>query len=330
MKIKRQKLIELAFRETERRAAQNDVISGYLIGSVAAGNPNLGDTLDIDLILIHENAPDTQREIIRLSDQIHLDIFHHWRDLYSRPRDLRIHPWLGPAMSAPIFLYDPQHFFEWAQAGARGQFFRSDHVYARAYAFLKRARQAKSILPISGRWLKTYLRAALEATNALISLTSAPAAGRRVMLDLERCARTSGHADVYSSFLRLLGEDQFNAAHLPEWLSAWGLAFDEASALSGEPDLSECRRMYYLRGFQALAESGRPEAALWTMLTTWEGAMHALDHNESAGRHQPPWEAVLKRLRLSLASKDSRAEELERHLDTIEGLLDTWAVQNGV
>ncbi len=44
-------------------------------------------------------------------------------------------------MCEPIFLYDPQHFFELAQASARGQFHRPDHVAARAQAFLDLARR---------------------------------------------------------------------------------------------------------------------------------------------------------------------------------------------
>ena len=39
MRITREKLIELARTEAERRAAREDVISAYVIGSVASGEP---------------------------------------------------------------------------------------------------------------------------------------------------------------------------------------------------------------------------------------------------------------------------------------------------
>jgi hypothetical protein len=40
--------------------------------------------------------------MVFLSEQVHLDIAHHARELYARPKDLRIHPWLGPSMCEPI------------------------------------------------------------------------------------------------------------------------------------------------------------------------------------------------------------------------------------
>jgi len=110
--IPRDQLVELARREVERRAANEGILSGYLIGSVARGNPALGGTMDIDLVLIHHHKPRAEREIIRLSHQVHLDILHHDRAFYRRPSELRVHPWMGPALCEPIFLFDPEHFFE--------------------------------------------------------------------------------------------------------------------------------------------------------------------------------------------------------------------------
>lgn len=329
MRVRRGNLVELARRETLQRARTGDVTSGYLIGSVAAGNPLLGGTADIDLVLIHENTPPVKREIVRLSDHIHLDIAHHAREVYSRPRELRVHPWLGPALCAPIFLYDPQHFFEWAQAGARGQFFRPDFTHARSRAFLKGARQSKSILMLSRRWLMTYLRAALESTNAIACLVGRPAAGRRLMFDLERQLEAAGHPEIYQSLQRLLGTDHFNAAQLSEWMSAWAYAFDAAVDVANETEIVNCRRMYFLRGFQSLAESGRPEIVLYLLLSTWERSINTIVRHGDPSPHLPAWENVLNRLRLSHASEGSRSEELEIHLDRIESVLERWADQNG-
>lgn len=329
MRVGRGNLVEIARRETLQRVSAGNLLSGYLIGSVATGNPLLGGTADIDLVLIHEDHPPRQREIVRLSDHIHLDIAHHARELYARPRELRVHPWLGPALCAPIFLYDPQHFFEWAQAGARGQFFRPDFAYARSQAFLKNARQSKSLLALSGRWLMNYLRAALAATNAIACLEGRPAAGRRLMLTLESQLEAIGHPEINHSFQRLLGVDQFNAAHLPEWMSAWACAFDDAVLLSDETDIVSCRRMYYLRGFQSLAESGRPELGLYVLLSTWERSIHTLVLQGDCDPHLPAWEAVLHRLRLSPASEGFRSDELESYLDQIESILESWSDRAG-
>ena len=120
MKITRQQLIDLARHEVLQRTHQRGILSGYLIGSVVGGDPLLGDTADIDLVLIHRESVTPKREAVRLSHQVHLDISHHSKDVYMKPSELRVDPWLGPSLCEPIFLHDPEHFFEWAQAGARG------------------------------------------------------------------------------------------------------------------------------------------------------------------------------------------------------------------
>jgi predicted nucleotidyltransferase len=329
VRITREKLIDLARRETVQRASRGGVISGYLIGSVAHGEPLLGGTADIDLVLIHDEKPPAQREVVPLSPEIHLDITHHSRDLYMNPRELRIHPWLGPSMCEPIFLHDPEHFFEWAQAGARGQFFRPDYTYARAHAFLRRARQLKAVLGVSNRWLKSYTRALLEAANAVACLSGFPQAGRRLTLSLEKTLEDLGQSTVYAGFMRLLGVETFNGWDLPKWLTAWARAYDDAVQNSDNPELTPMRRDYYLTGFQALADAGRPEAVVWTLLRTWEWAMHALDIAGGADHHQPSWDAVREHLGLQPISESSRVGELERFLDHIEELLEDWAERSG-
>jgi hypothetical protein len=328
--LSREKLIELAEIETQHRAEISGFVSSYLIGSVAAGNPLFGDTADVDLILIHEHEPKTRREIQRLSENIHLDIFHYAKERYMQPRKLRIDPWIGPSLSEPIFIYDPQHFFEWAQAGARGQFYRSDHVYSRANAFYKRARQAMSLLSLSTRWLKTYMRIVLESTNAVVTLAGNPAVGRRLALQIERLTKDAGYPEIYEQFIHLLGGDSLNTTLLPQWLSAWGYAFDTAAASSHDPELDPCRRMYYLRGFQTLIDIEKPEAILWTMLTTWERTIHSLENVDNAESHQAEWNSVINRLQLGPTSMTARVEQLENYIDTIENILSYWAERAGV
>ncbi|HLE23250.1 MAG TPA: hypothetical protein VI701_03005, partial [Anaerolineales bacterium] len=132
MRITRTQLIEAARREVERRAETDGLAAAYLIGSIVHDQAVLGGAADIDLVLIHDHQPDSRREIVGLSDEVHLDIAHHHRDQYAQPRLLRLDPWLGPAIYDPLPLHDPQHLFEWAQASARGQFLRPDHRAARA------------------------------------------------------------------------------------------------------------------------------------------------------------------------------------------------------
>lgn len=329
MRITREKLIELARVEAERRAERDDIVSAYLIGSVASGEPLLGGSADIDLILIHTAPPPIEREMVVLSADAHLDIGHHPRALYAQPRELRIHPWLGPAISNPVFVFDPQHFFEWAQAGTRGQFHRPDHTRQRARSFLSSAWQAQSELAEDPGWLSIYLRAVQLGANAAACLTGPPVSGRRTVLELERRAQALGQPEVFSGFLRLVGADDSGGWVLPDWLTAWARAFDEAASVSSDPRLHPCRQGYYRAGFQALAEAGRPDAAVWPLLVVWDRAITALEGHGRSEPHRPAWSDARLRLQLADASRRSRGEDLEAYLDHIETVIENWAEEAG-
>jgi predicted nucleotidyltransferase len=327
--VTRARLIDLARREAEARAASGDVVSAYLVGSVAYGEPLLGGTADIDLVLIHAEATDADREMVPLSADIHLDIVHHARERYAQPRGLRVDPWIGPAISGPVFLYDPQHFFEWAQAGARGQFFRADHAVARARSLLQSAR-AHLPHPMPPHLdAGTLLDAALDGANAAASLAGAPAAGRRLLLDLERRAQALDRPELSDGLVRLIGIDRDDGREVPSWLAAWARAFDAASPLTTDPRLAPCRRSYHLSGFQALAEAGRPDAVVLPLLLIWGQTLRVLEAYEQAAAFRPAWEDALQGLGLSPEALKPRALELESYLDAMETLIDAWAVRNG-
>lgn len=329
MIITRAKLTDLARREAETRAAGGDVLSAYLIGSVAYAEPLLGGTADIDLVLIHTEDPPTAREMVPLSAEIHLDIVHHPRRLYAQPRGLRVDPWLGPAISGPVFLYDPQHFFEWAQAGSRGQFFRADHACARARAMLESARARLPHPAPEHPGLGTLLDAALDGANAAVSLAGTPAAGRRLMLDIERRGQTLGRPEVADGLMRLFGIERGDSRSVPAWLGAWARAFDDASPLTTDPRLAACRRAYHLSGYQALIEAGRPEAVVIPLLRIWERTLRVLEAFGQTVDHRTAWDDALCRLGLDPGSLPMRRLELESYLDAIETLIADWAARNG-
>ena len=329
MKITRQQLIDLARKETVQRASQGSIISGYLIGSVASGDPLLGGNADIDLVLIHSTEPPQQRETVRLSHQVHFDIIHHAKDVYSRPSDLRVDPWLGPALCEPIFLHDPDHFFERAQAGARGQFFRPDHAYARASSFLKRARQGQSILGLSQRWLKIYAHAVMEAANAVACLDRFPASGRRLALDLAEQADHFEYPAFYETFHHLLGGDRLMTWDVPATLSAWARAYDAASTGATRTSLPACRRDYYLRGFQALVEGEQAEAILWPLIHVWERVMAVLPEVEENETHFDAWNTFRTRVKLTDRDKDQRSSRLLTYIEQNTAWIEAWGRRTG-
>jgi hypothetical protein len=329
MRVDRDTLIDLARKESERRAKSGDVISSYLIGSVARGDHMLGDTTDIDVVMIHDDPPSAEREILPLSTAIHFDIAHHHRELYQPPRELRVHPWLGPPITEPVFLYDPDHFFEWAQAGARGQFFRADHKLVRAHTFLDMARDTQMSLPSSGRWLRTYLQAVLEGANAISTLHRFPAAGRRLLLDLEKACQVLELEDVYAAVVSLLGVEAIDPEKMDEFIQAWEQAYSVAAGEEPDSIISSVRWNYYHSGVQALLESGLVQAAIWPLMTTWERALHILRSIDRIAPHRPAWDGFLAEMDLARDNRQVRQEQLDHFLDRMDSLVEHWADRVG-
>ncbi|OGO68654.1 MAG: hypothetical protein A2Z37_03110 [Chloroflexi bacterium RBG_19FT_COMBO_62_14] len=328
MRITRRKLIELAHREADRRAVEEDILSAYLIGSTVRGEPLFGGTADIDLILVHKNPPASKREVIPLSEDVHLDIAHHDRATYNEPRSLRTSPWLGPALYDPLFLLDPEHFLEWAQASARSQFNRADYRQARASGLLAKARSEVGQLKIPGAaWPGAYPTAVLDGVNSLALLVGAPAAGRRLTVTLKQRTEEAGQPEIFETFLHLIGAAAPDRLDLPGWIDAWERAFRAASSGSSDPRLAPCRMRYYLSGFEALSEAGWPQAVVWTLLSTWQIALESLGAGADGAR--PEWEAFLHGLNLEEQAAEERTGELEAFLDGIEDRIESWSRAHG-
>jgi len=322
VRVTREKLIDLAREETERRSHTEDVISGYLIGSVARGKPLIDGTADIDLILIHQYEPARHREFIPLSENIHLDIFHHHSDLYAHPPDLRIHPWLGPSICEPIFLHDPDHFFERAQAGVRGQFYQIDNIHARSTTFLERARCFKKDMTDDHSWIANYTKSILESVNALVSLDGFPVAGRRMAVVLRDRLKDMGFEEHFITFQKLLGGDCLHATQLHDWLLAWEGAFDAAGNLS--PAFLPVRKNYFRHAFRNLIDSENFESVLWNLITTWNQAIEILGNTSEAAPYEIRWMDVRTQLGIAPESRELREAELEHYLDNIEVIVENW------
>lgn len=327
LRVTRQKLIDLAKRECLLQAEQADVVAGYLAGSVALGEPLLAGTADIDLVLIHAGEPAQPRQIQPLSDDIHLDIAHHAAAFYEAPRALRLHPWWGPAVAEPLFLHDPTHLFEVAQAGARGQFFRPDNVHARAQAFLASAQHGLQRARLGATWRRPYLQAVMDAASAAASLVGAPPAGRRAWLTLENRLRALDQPSLLQDCLALIGGPEA-CPRVPAWTAGWARAFDDLDG-HASPGLHPARRAYWLRGFQVLLEAGRPDAVLWPLLRLWTRTLEALPANPAETSHRAEYESSLAACGLSEQAQAARCGQLEAFVDQVDELLETWAGRNG-
>ena len=142
MRITREMLLKLAKDTTEKRFKPDpNVVAVFLVGSMRTdGDPLIGGTTDVDLLVITKGEPDLEREIIKISAEIHLDLMFESEKAYAKPRELRADPWRGWAMWDPMLLYEKGRFFEYTQSSLRAQFDDPSNVLARARYFAGRAR----------------------------------------------------------------------------------------------------------------------------------------------------------------------------------------------
>jgi len=331
--IERATLVKIA-RDTaaQRLAARRSLISAYLTGSVAADEPMLGEATDIDLIFIDSETPPAAREIVRLTDQVALDIQYRHKSEYANAKTLRVHPWRGPEICAPFFLLDPTHFFELAQANVRGQFYRPDFVAARARAFAAQAQDAVHAGLLPGQagpepvTVEAFCLSLLYAANALITLTAFPGAGRRLLLKLEAATQKLNRADLYTAFMALLGEAELEAPQASALLQGWSAAY-RAGQSAADERVHPARRTLYERGFQAQIDADRAREMLWLMLYTWQAL---LKHLPSDSPHADAWLGFLRQAQMGTPAEfTARVEQARAYVILAAEMVEDWAEQNG-
>ena len=314
-----------------RVRSDRSVLAAYLQGSLLTDSPLLGNTADIDLFLVHTGDVEVERELVRLTDEVHLDIAHHTHALYRQPRTLRLHPWLGPAVYGCKILYDPQHFMDFTQASVRAQFHRADNVIARCNQQAEHARQIwlelSSGAPDAGQSIaNTYLRALNHAVNAIACLSGPPLTERRYLVDFPARAETIHHPGLAAGLLGLLGGPAVDASTLRGWLAEWHNAYLALPTASAPLSLHPCRLLYYQRGIAALLESEHPLHCLWPLWNTWTRIITALPADSP---HRAAWQTAGETLGLLGEAFSSRVAALDAYLDQIEEILEAWARDNG-
>jgi hypothetical protein len=330
--IERATLLKIARDAAQQRmTARPSLISAYLTGSVASGEPLLGEATDIDLVLIDTVPPPTAREVVRLTDQVALDVHYRSKDDYANPKSLRVHPWLGPELAEPLFLSDRTHFFELAQASARGQFHRPEYVAARARTFLAWTRGELHIGLLPGAepeapvTLGGLCQAMLYAANAAISLAGFPGAGRRLVMKLEAASGKLRRPELHAEFLALLRDElalERAKALLADWLAAY-----RAGQSASDELIHPARRTIYERGFRALIQADRAAEGVWLMLATWNAVMR---HVPADSAQAEAWADFLDEL--GLATPEGFAGRVQQAIDyvtLVDGVVEGWAEQNG-
>lgn len=329
MHISADLLIRLANEAIAKRLRQpNDIVAIYLTGSVLKEDSLIGGTTDIDLVMVHKEIPETEREIQRISYEISLDIQHHHQSFYAYPRRLRLNPWLGYALTNHnSILYDSNHWLEFIQAGVSSQFLSPETLYDRARFFGEKTRtdwfeledpQARTF----SAWMKGYFQTISTVANAVACLSGPALTTRRFMLDFPARAAAIEHLSLTGDLARLIGNEAMSDEVYAEWRPAWEQALISAGKTPNCPaDLFPARKAYYLNCCDALVEANASHAALWPLLQTWQQAADVLANNPA---QQETWISFLAVLGFSEANQEKALVQLDQFIDQSELVLAEW------
>ncbi len=332
-------LLRLARDYADRKLKERPTMRALVLaGSVARGEPPLGDAVDLDILLIDDTIPDPAYELTRLSENVFVDAaFIRTADLADR-KALRTHHYLAPALNDALILHDPRHYFDILQASIRAPYNKPDNIYARARAALAPAQRIvdrfilwREDLPVDGPTFDDLadLRQALYLiAQSVILLSGQPgdAVGiRKFMVRFEAASRQHA-ADLYPLFLAALGVANVPAnlleMLLPDWINLYKSVNQHTPA---DPLVHAYRRGYYERGFKALAAEGHGLNTLWLFEQTLAACAHGVD--------SPPelWQNY-KRLttKVNIAGFLERIQALENLAALADETLIRWAKKESV
>ncbi|HVN53533.1 MAG TPA: hypothetical protein VMT46_04320 [Anaerolineaceae bacterium] len=338
MRITREALLKLSHDTAAERVRINRrIICVYLTGSLLHENPLLGGAGDIDLFLIHDSQPAAEREVVPLSEEIHLDIAHLSQDVFRQPRQMRTDPWISPFITThPLVYHDTQHWFEFTQAAITSQFNTPTNVLQRARRLVEASRrdwlEAGAGPAYAGgsacspQQVWKFLKAVEHAGNAIATLTGSPLAERRFLLDFPQRAMELGRPELSAGLLELVSPETVEEDAWQSWQPAWKDTLQSASrTVDCPPRLLPARLAYYQRAAAFLRDQ-HPAAALWILLRVWTLSACLLPGDDP---HQQPWLNAIQSLSLDMAGFRQRIASLDGYLDSVEETLDDWARQMG-
>jgi hypothetical protein len=332
MRITRDFIQKFTIETIDRRTrSSRDVLAVYQCGSSLGEAYALGGTSDIDLFFVHHEPPKVEREIVRLTDEIHLDLAHYDQMVFHDTRKLRIDPWFGSALNSGKILYDPQHFLDFVQASVRGQYDRPDHVYRRARPLADRSREIWFHLEESENEsdltkTTTYLEAIGSAANAIACISGPPLPIRRLVIEFPVRAEALERPGLFHGLLGLLGAPNLEPNLLSGWLEAWKSAYQSIPEEKAPSCFHPARLRYFYDAMVEMAGGERPFELLWPLLRTWASIV-AFQPLESKAFSN--WQTAMERLGLYGPMFKERLQALDAYLDLVEETLETWAQENG-
>jgi len=294
--LEQQTLLRLARDYAARKAAERPSLrSALLVGSVARGEPPLGDAVDLDILLIDDAPPEVRSELMRLSDFVLVEAIYVSPSEHANRKALRVHHFHAPMLNDALPLHDPRHYFDLVQAAIRAPYNRSDHIYARArsahtaaaHAFENLLSFTEDTIPetLSFNQLAHFHDTLYLAALAVILLTGQPEAvgPRKLMVRFETATRKLGNPELYSTFLAALGARGVPPttveALVNDWLTLYKAANQREAAAIGQtsPATHPFKRSYYERGFRSLITEGHALNTLWLLEHNMAACVEGLD-----------------------------------------------------
>ncbi len=329
MRITHDILLKQAQDFTQKRLVPDrNVTAVFLVGSLRPEDAPLPPVLDIDLLVIYNGEPPRTREIVKLSNEIHLDVaYENVRD-YAQPRELRGDPWRGWQMWDPRLLHQKGRFFEYTQSIVRAQFDDPENILKRCRAFSVPAREAwnEMIFAPQAASPLNILTAAGNAANALAALAGPPLPERRLFSGFPARAEALGLPEMTGKLLQVISASldvNLVRAALPQWEACF------LSAAQAPLDLCihAARLGYYKAAIESQLEGEMPAAAFWPLLHTWALSIQS---GLASPDEQADWQGFLARIGLDSAGAGERIEALDSFLDTVEETFERVSVESGL
>ena len=318
----------------ERQAADHSLVCAYLSGSLAdsddAEDALIGGAGDVDVVCVHNSLNPPDRELVRLTDRIHLDIWPVAQSAYEDPKQLRMNPWIGHDLfRKPPVLFDKNHWFDFVLAGAFSKYDQPENVVLRALYFLNNARerlQAMAFGEVAPQaWLSAYLQSLSDGANLLAVIADGPLSTRRLLLAFPARAADLEIPQWTGCLIEAFSRGVPESDTLAQWIRQWDEVFNRQAEPTGmPPDLDPLKIPYYRQAMETFAPSA-PMSALWILLFTL-GQRLAI----SSETTPPSVVEMLQSVGLGEETREEREESLEALIDDAEEVLEEWAKNRGL
>lgn len=329
MKYTKEYLLEAAQSFIKKKIARDPAISAVLlIGSLRNKEHFIEKPIDVDLLVLRDDQGEVDNELVRISDEHHLDVHYDDTVAYENPKILRSDSLRGWALWDATVLYQREHFFEFTQSTVRSQFDEPRNIIDRMRYFTKRAREiwlANSSKPEKID-METYLSLVSDAGNALACIDHEPLSIRSFLSDLLTVTADLEIEDINVRFISCLSPD-LSKDLIQDNVELWEELFNESAKYPADTVITPLRLPYFKSAIIHQLKSAQPILALWPFLFTLSKMPIKFSENEELIKKH----AELKNV-FGFAPDGMKAkfEELDLLLEDIEGIIEQLLVDYAV